>query len=52
MNQSYSYNGYQITTGRVEVCDNGTYVPVCSGGLDEDDAQDICSTQGSLYYSK
>ncbi len=54
MDQVVSYpNSYLVFSGRVEVCYNGTYRAVCSGGLSQDNAMFVCSRlQGNPYYSE
>ncbi len=37
-------NGTKTYTGRLEVCLNGVYVPVCDSGLDVNELNDVCST--------
>ena len=48
-NQSYGVTteGYSVTEGRVEVCINGTFGPICSGPhWDEVDAGVVCRSLG------
>ena len=42
------YNGFDFYGGRVEVCLNGTYGPICDQDWDDQDASVVCS---SLEYS-
>ena len=50
-NQTYDYNnGLRTYQGRVDICVNGTYLPVCDIGFDNADAQVVCSRiYGSNY---
>ena len=58
-NTSYFYfaNNTQVQTGRVEVCVDGTYIPVCADGLNSsllsqpmsEELNGVCSI---LLYSK
>jgi hypothetical protein len=53
-NSTYSYtvNGSYFYGGRVEVCYNGTYGPVCDEGWTDNDAAVVCMNMGynSPYY--
>ena len=54
-NSTYSYiDGYNFYGGRVEVCYNGTYRPVCDNGWTDNDAAVVCNSVGydSSYYRK
>ena len=45
---SFSFaNKTQVYTGRVEVCLNQSYVPVCSDAIDYDDLDSICKAEHS-----
>ena len=49
-NYTYSYNdGDHFTGGRVEVCYNGTYYPVCAEGWTDSDAAVVCKHYGYHY---
>ena len=50
-NRTYDYNnGLSTYQGRVDICVNGTYLPVCDIGFDNTDAQVVCSRiYGSNY---
>jgi hypothetical protein len=49
---SYTDDGYYVYGGRVEVCYNGTYGPVCDEGWTDNDAAVVCMNMGynSPYY--
>ena len=55
-NETYTYSrtSYVTITSRVEVCQNGSYVAVCSDGLSQLEAEIACSYRGNRppYYSK
>ena len=55
-NETYTYSrtSYVTITSRVEVCQNGSYVAVCSGGLSQLEAEKACNYRGYSppYYSK
>ena len=54
-NSTYSYiDGYNFYGGRVEVCYNETYRPVCDNGWTDNDAAVVCNSVGydSSYYRK
>ena len=52
-NTTYSYiNGSYFYGGRVEVCYNGTYSPICDDGWTDEDAAVVCYYVGYSYYSK
>ena len=50
-NSTYTYdNGLNTVSGRVDVCSNGTFLPICDVGWDDSDAQVVCrDLQGSNY---
>ena len=42
---SFSFsNNTQVYTGRLEVCLNGSYVPVCASALSYDELDDVCDS--------
>ena len=51
-NSTYSYiNGSYFYGGRVEVCYNDIYYPVCDEGWTDQDAAVVCYYAGYSYYS-
>ena len=52
-NETYDYGSLLNTVqGRVVVCVNGTYQPVCDIGWDDSDAQVVCNRRYGSNYSK
>ena len=49
---SYYINGDYFYGGRVEVCYNGTYHPVCDENWTDSDARVVCNNIGYGSYSK
>ncbi len=46
-NQTFDFSsGFQVVTGRVDVCVNGSYSPLCDVGLDDADAVVGCNFFG------
>ena len=43
---SDDYQGISFTGGRVEVCVNGTFRPICDQGWDDQDADVVCNAMG------
>ena len=52
-NSTYDYtsSGYMYG-GRVEVCYNGTFHPVCDEGWTDDDSVVVCNNVGFYSYSE
>ena len=49
-NSTYTYiDGSSVYGGRVEVCYNETYHPVCDEGWTDSDAAAVCNTLGYSY---
>ena len=50
-NSTYGYyNGTYLYGGRVEICYNQTFYPVCDQGWTDNDAAVTCSNLGYYYY--
>ena len=49
-NSTYSYyNGSNVYGGRLEVCYNGVYHPVCDEEWTDNDAAVVCNNMGYSY---
>ena len=49
-NETYTYpNDQAVIQGRVTVCMNGSYQPICDIGWDDVDAQVLCGQRYSGY---
>ena len=52
-NQTYDYNnGLSTIRGRVLVCVNGAFQPICDVGWDNADAQVVCNQRYGYRYGK
>lgn len=50
-NSTYTYyNGTYVYGGRVEICYNQKFYPVCDEGWSDSDAAVICNNLGYYYY--
>ena len=51
-NLTSTYNQLNTIHGRVDVCSNGTFLPICDVGWDNRDAQVVCNDIYGSDYSE